>query len=324
MKFIILLISTVLLFELSLFVNGQTDDGSCGGGCGPDLCCSQYGYCGESPDYCGAGCQPTLGKCTSTSTSTTTTTTPATTSTSTTKSVSSTTTTTTSATASPTKAVEITTCKVANSVALTFDDGPSEFTHTLLDTLKNMNVKATFFINGNNYGCIYDYADVILRAKNDGHQIASHTWAHLDLATLTKDKITSQMKQLDDALIKIMGASPTYMRPPFGSGVNNNLVMTTLGTMGYKVITWNLDTNDWKGTSTAQSLNLYNNAAPPFIALNHDTVQNTALDMGPKAFQAMLNKGYKISTVGGCLGDDPSNWYRNVGQPQARDSTWHC
>ncbi|RIA96004.1 Carbohydrate Esterase Family 4 protein, partial [Glomus cerebriforme] len=222
----------------------------------------------------------------------------------------------------------ITTCKEPGTVAITFDDGPSKFTHTLLDSLKAMDVKATFFINGNNFGCIYDLADVLIRAKREGHQIAHHTWSHPDLATLTKEQIVYQVKKLEEAFLKIIGVVPKFIRPPFGSGVDSDLVMSTLTELGYTAIVWDTDTNDWQGRTTAQSLDVYKKASPPphaHIVLNHDTIKNTATNMAPKAFKLMQNRKFKITTVGQCLGiSDPNKWYQKIQAPGKRDNTWVC
>ena len=55
----------------------------------------------------------------------------------------------------------VTGCTVPNTVAITFDDGPYTWTSQLIDSLNAANVSATFFVVGQMYGCIYDYADVI-------------------------------------------------------------------------------------------------------------------------------------------------------------------
>ncbi|KAF9963365.1 chitin deacetylase [Mortierella alpina] len=92
----------------------------------------------------------------------------------------------------------ITKCTVPGTLALTFDDGPYKFTEELLNTLKANNAKATFFVNGDNYAQIQNpiYSKLIQRAKNEGHQIASHTWDHKDLAELNnKDKILDEMNR---------------------------------------------------------------------------------------------------------------------------------
>lgn len=86
-------------------------------------------------------------------------------------------------------------CGVGNSVAITFDDGPFEFTRDLLDTLDRENVKVTFFVNGQNVGNIYSYSGIVKRAYRSGHQIASHTWGHVDLSTVSLDEVADQMNR---------------------------------------------------------------------------------------------------------------------------------
>jgi len=66
-------------------------------------------------------------------------------------------------------------CVVPNSVAMTFDDGPAAYTDQLLNTLKSRGHKATFFVNGDNYSKIGDYASTVKRMVAEGHQIGSHT-----------------------------------------------------------------------------------------------------------------------------------------------------
>jgi peptidoglycan/xylan/chitin deacetylase (PgdA/CDA1 family) len=70
----------------------------------------------------------------------------------------------------------ISSCTVPGTVALTFDDGPYIYTDELLGILASNGVVATFFVNGQNYAAIADYASTIQRAANAGHQIGSHTY----------------------------------------------------------------------------------------------------------------------------------------------------
>lgn len=88
----------------------------------------------------------------------------------------------------------ITACTVPNSFAVTFDDGPSIWTHDLLDYLAIKRIKVTFFVNGLNYNLITDpeFAAVVKRAYDEGHQIGSHTWAHADISAPGVD-VPSQM-----------------------------------------------------------------------------------------------------------------------------------
>lgn len=86
-------------------------------------------------------------------------------------------------------------CDEGNSIAITFDDGPFHFTSDLLDILDREDVKVTFFVNGQNVGNIYSYSNIIKRAYRSGHHIASHTWGHVDLATVSEEEVADQMNR---------------------------------------------------------------------------------------------------------------------------------
>ncbi|KAF9084501.1 hypothetical protein BGX27_003790 [Mortierella sp. AM989] len=211
----------------------------------------------------------------------------------------------------------ITTCTTPGVIALTFDDGPQAYTNELLDLLNATNSKATFFINGLNNGDIHEYADVVKKAYDQGHQIASHTYSHEDLATLDKAGITYQMTELDTVLQSMIGVRPIYMRAPYGS--YNDLAVNTLTELGYKIIGWDQDTKDWEHPEDVEaSLDVYRDAllAPNatqrngHIFLQHDTNRETALSLGPLAAEYALSRGYKVVTVGECLGEPQANWYR--------------
>ncbi|KAF9125946.1 hypothetical protein BGW39_007026 [Mortierella sp. 14UC] len=181
----------------------------------------------------------------------------------------------------------------------------------LLDILKERGVKATFFVHGHNIGDIYQYGWVVKRAYREGHQIASHTWAHADLATLSYDQINTQMTQLDNALKSILGVRPVYMRPPYGN--LNSAATDYLNDHGYKIVKWRVDTNDWAHPhDTDASLSAYKRAGGSgFIALEHDTYESTVSDLVPRAIECAKIRGWELVTVGECLGVSRDGWYRS-------------
>jgi peptidoglycan/xylan/chitin deacetylase (PgdA/CDA1 family) len=69
-------------------------------------------------------------------------------------------------------------CTVPGTVALTFDDGPYIYTGQVLDELAANGVKATFMLNGQNLGNIYDNAALVQRMIAEGHQVGSHTYVY--------------------------------------------------------------------------------------------------------------------------------------------------
>lgn len=199
-------------------------------------------------------------------------------------------------------------CTQPGTFALAFDDGPYIYTSSLLDQLDANGMKGTFFMNGQNYGNINDFASVVQRMYNGGHQVASHTWDHKDLTTLTQAQVSAEMTDLESALLGIIGVFPSYMRIPYFS--YNDAVLSTLGGLGYHIIQCDIDTLDWSDESTAPQ-NFQNGLnAGGTITLAHDPLQQTVDNLVPYMINAIKAKGLQSVTVGACLGDAPANWYR--------------
>ena len=96
-------------------------------------------------------------------------------------------------------------------IALTFDDGPSKHTITLLDGLAERGVQATFFIVGEN---AETYPDTVRRAYAEGHQIANHTYDHPDLTSLSSANVTSQITRTNTILNQAIGYTLDYVVRP--------------------------------------------------------------------------------------------------------------
>lgn len=131
-------------------------------------------------------------------------------------------------------------CRDAKTWALTFDDGPSNFTNELLDILEEVDVKATFVVMGAHAKL---YPDVLRRAYKSGHQIASHTYSHSHLMSLTNEQIVYEIKATEEAIEDAIGAKPRYIRPPYGEA--DGRVKNLLKQMGYKILMWNVDPTDY-------------------------------------------------------------------------------
>ncbi|KAI9151518.1 Chitin deacetylase [Paramyrothecium foliicola] len=200
-------------------------------------------------------------------------------------------------------------CLVPGTMALTFDDDPFVYTNQTLDLLAEAGIRATFFVNGNTWGDIDEYHDIIRRMKANGHQIASHTYDHSDLLTLNDAEIIETMRLLEEELIDIIGAYPTYMRPPAFQYDNSTLKL--LGALGYHVIDADLDTYDYIYSTVGDttSLDIFDQGlrAGKTIALAH---VNTAEILLPSYIQLIQDSGLRPVTVGECLGDPEVNWYR--------------
>ncbi|KAH6969558.1 hypothetical protein HG530_005373 [Fusarium avenaceum] len=211
--------------------------------------------------------------------------------------------------------VAITKCTVDKNIALTFDDGPFDYTNELLDQLKKYGYKATFFLNGNNWGNINDYKATVKRMISEGHQLGSHTYSHPDLATITNAAVRTQMTRLEADFLSIVGKWPTYMRAPYFSTNANTL--SVMKTLGYHVIGADVDSLDWEYNTPAETdtaLKLFKAGITKggSIALFHDVHQNTVRNLMPKVLDAVKRSTRIPVTVGQCLGDPAANWYKTT------------
>ncbi|KAI8584223.1 hypothetical protein K450DRAFT_218723 [Umbelopsis ramanniana AG] len=195
--------------------------------------------------------------------------------------------------------------------ALTYDDGPYEFTEELVDKLDAAGIKATFFVNGKNWWDIKTDSNAsaaIEKAYNSGHQIASHTYSHADLDSLDAAGVTSEMTDLEAALEKAIGVKPAFMRPPYGN--SNSGTTSTLNSLGYTVVTWNVDSKDYETHNLNDELTNYKNELGPItgpggIALEHDVYQQTVEELTDKAIEYVQGMGYKFATIAECFNSQP-------------------
>ncbi|THV08152.1 glycoside hydrolase/deacetylase [Dendrothele bispora CBS 962.96] len=217
--------------------------------------------------------------------------------------------------------------------SMTYDDGPYIHTTNVSTNLASLGAKGTFYMNGNNWGCIYDAENVahVQNAYANGHQIASHTWSHPDIAKLTNDQLDIEIMRLDQAFIKILGIKPNIFRPPYGSITADQVSYIT--TKHKKtVVTWELDSEDTQGANTNSAvLAFYSNLAQqakssnkmprdPHFTLAHDVQPQTGTS-SLEAGQILLDASYSLVTTAQCLDLEP---YTYIGAPQTRDSTWTC
>ncbi|KAL7420479.1 hypothetical protein Q5752_004429 [Cryptotrichosporon argae] len=221
----------------------------------------------------------------------------------------------------------ISNCNDEGQIALTFDDGPYLYEDQINEYFNATGSKVTFFMNGNNYDCIYNHVDTIRALHASGHTIGSHTWSHADLTTLDEDGIVAELEQLETAFIRILGLRPIYFRPPYGNV--NDLMYQVLAQRGYKkVFLWSDDTEDADGATVAYSENVYDQIIKSYpsthLVLDHSPIETTIDQVIPYAVPQLLGEGYQIVAVDTCLGSDGEWPYVYVQEPGTPDSTWTC
>ncbi|KAI8143616.1 hypothetical protein BJV82DRAFT_558153 [Fennellomyces sp. T-0311] len=200
---------------------------------------------------------------------------------------------------------DVTTCP-PKQWSITFDDGPSEYTPKLLDYLKSINQKVTFFVVGTQ---VLSYPDVLKRAYDEGHEIAMHSWSHKNMASLTNEQIVAELKWNEQIIKEVIGVSPRFFRPPFGN--IDNRVRDICKALGFTPVIWSVDTNDWYLTEHADSFSVKTitdsvsqwastAATKGGNSLSHDLYKETvdaAIEYIPDLVDA-----FALSSVGQCNG----------------------
>ena len=188
-------------------------------------------------------------------------------------------------------------------VALTFDDGPSEYTGGILDTLKKYNVSATFFTLGNQ---IEGFPLPLQRAVAEGHTVGNHTWDHQDLTKFGPKDIRTELAQQTDAVTGKALPAPKLFRPPYGA--TNDTVVAEVRRAGMLTVLWSVDTNDYmKPAPDVMAQQVINEAQAGSIILMHDgggdrTATSAAF---PMIIMGLKKKGFKMVTVPQLLLDNP-------------------
>ena len=179
-------------------------------------------------------------------------------------------------------------------IAMTFDDGPSaENTPRLLEMLKQRNIKATFFLIGQNAAA---NPDLVRRILAEGNEVGNHSWTHPQLSKLSDDRVTAEITKTQDAIKQASGFTPTILRPPYGAITPRQRAWIETQ-FGLNIILWSVDPFDWKrpGASVITQ-RILSQVRPGAIILSHDIHKQT-VDAMPATLDGLIAKGYKFTTV---------------------------
>lgn len=181
-------------------------------------------------------------------------------------------------------------------VCLTFDDGPHpEYTEKILDILKKYEIKATFFVVGEN---AEKYPEIVKREKQEGHEIGNHTKTHVDVCKTTAEKVEKEILQTHDIINGLCDYEIKLIRPP--GGALSQRLKNTADMMDYKIILWNVDTRDWAHSSVDSIyLNVEKNCKNGSIILFHDYIsgKSPTVDALEKVIPFLKKEGYEFLTV---------------------------
>lgn len=179
-----------------------------------------------------------------------------------------------------------------NKVALTMNCAwNADDVDSILETLKNNNVKITFFVVGD---WLDKYPEAAKKIAEAGNEIASHSKTYPKVANLSYEENVKEIKESVEKIEKITGQKTTLYRPPYGE--YNNTVISAAQDNGYKVIQWNLDTLDYTGLTGDKMWKRIEKAKAGDIILSHNGTEHTAdsLDM---IIKNIKQKGLEIVKV---------------------------
>ena len=181
---------------------------------------------------------------------------------------------------------------------LTFDAGyENGCTAKILDTLKNQEVKAAFFLVGN---YIEKNADLVRRMAEERHVVANHTMHHYDMSKLTdKTAFAKELQDLEALYKETTGQEmPKYYRPPQGIYSEDNLRMAK--ELGYKTVFWSLAYVDWNNDSQPTKEQAFAKLLPRThngaVVLLHSTSQTNA-EILDELLTKWKEEGYRFGTV---------------------------
>jgi len=176
-------------------------------------------------------------------------------------------------------------------VYLTFDDGPiPETTPKLLDILAEHDVKASFFMVGEN---VQRYPHLIRRIIDEGHTVGNHTMHHLPGLLVSADTYLSNVLEADALL------HTNLFRPPYGRLWASQRI--ALQRVGFTIVMWDVLTHDYNATYSADDmlLTVKRFTRPGSIINFHDSLRtgSRTLEVLPSAIHWLRQTGYRIEPM---------------------------
>ena len=195
-------------------------------------------------------------------------------------------------------------CTQRGVYAMTWDDGPAQYTRQLLDTLSAKGVHATFHIT-TKYLTDPTIQAMIQQIASAGHLIGLRTESDWNLFQMTDDQIRAGVARQANVLSSFIGYTPKFVRLPY-NGFDDR-VLRAIESTGLIATTHNLETYDYTndGVKTLNavklSLSLLGRGQGSFISVQHDGVQQS-VGIAGKVIDQIKSSGYKLVKLDECLG----------------------
>ena len=191
---------------------------------------------------------------------------------------------------------------------LTFDDGPSSVTPRILDTLKQENVKATFFVLGSN---VKKKPDLVKRMYDEGHFIANHGYSHVYSKIYSSPQaVLDEYNACNEEIKKAIGEeeyNSHLFRFPGGiaggpyadvkSQANELLMQNDIVHVDWNALTGDAETNNLSVDFEIQRLNETTENKNSVVILMHDAPnKSVTADALPQIIETLRNQGYEFKS----------------------------
>jgi len=177
-------------------------------------------------------------------------------------------------------------------IALTFDDGPAQYTTRILDALEEHGGAATFFVLGYR---VENNRSILERMVALGSEVGGHSWNHQDFSRLTEDEIAWQIRTSSEAIAPFVRGTVGIYRPPYGR--TNALVRQVSERLGYAIVNWTVDPRDWENRDADYIYNhIMSTVQSGDIVLMHDIYASTA-EAAARVIPRLIEEGYRLVTI---------------------------
>jgi peptidoglycan-N-acetylglucosamine deacetylase len=188
-------------------------------------------------------------------------------------------------------------------LALTFDDGPSEWTLAVLEVLERHGIPATFFFCGMN---VERHPDVARFVHSRGHEIGNHTYSHPWLLPLPAGTIRAELALTQKVIEKTTGVRPHLFRPPYGCRAPG--LIDVERDLGLTEVLWTVIGRDWRAASAVIARRVLDGAGPGGIVCLHDgdgvrphPDRSRTVASLKDFLPVLLDEGYSFVTAGAML-----------------------
>lgn len=176
-------------------------------------------------------------------------------------------------------------------IAISFDAAwGNDDTETLIKILDEYDVPATFFVVG---AWVDKYPESVKQLCDAGHKIENHSNAHPHMPQLSSQQMVAELKSCNEKIASVTGETPVLFRPPYGD--YDNATIEAAESLGMYTIQWDVDSLDWKDSSTAESIckRVTSKVCPGSIVLFHNDADHTPEAL-PNILKCLKDEGYEF------------------------------